>query len=138
VSIYKSCDVRGVVGQDWDVDEALRIGCAIGRMLCVRRQRCIYVGGDFRRSTAVLQAALMDGLRRAGIDVVDVGQAPTPVVYYAARQAGCPNAAIITASHNPGKYNGIKFLIDGRPPTAELMSELQASIPPQDEVRPAS
>lgn len=138
MSIYKSCDVRGVVGQDWDVDEALHIGCAIGRMLCVRRQRSIYVGGDFRRSTAALQAALMDGLRCAGIDVVDVGHVPTPVVYYAARHAGCANAAIITASHNPGKYNGIKFLIDGRPPTAELMSELQANIPPQDEARLAS
>jgi len=53
---------------------------------------------------------------------------PTPVIQFAARDAGCPNLAIITASHNPGKYNGIKFLVDGRPAVPDLMTELQAGV----------
>jgi len=55
VSIFKSCDVRGVVGEEWDADDALRIGYSLGRMLRRRGQTAICVGGDFRRSTPSLK-----------------------------------------------------------------------------------
>ncbi len=137
VSIFKSCDVRGIVGQEWDADDARRIGRSLGQMLRTRRQTRICVGGDFRRSTNRLKAALIDGLRHLGMEVVDVGQVPTPVVSFAARQMGCPNLAIVTASHNPGKYNGIKFVVDGRPPIPELMAELQEALATAGEAVPA-
>ena len=128
MSIFKSCDVRGIVGEEWDVDDARRIGRSLGSMLHRRNQTRICVGGDFRRSTNRLKAALIEGLRQLGVDVVDVGQVPTPVVAFAARQFGCANLAIVTASHNPGKYNGIKFLVDGQPPIPALMAELQDAL----------
>ncbi|MHB0955962.1 MAG: phosphohexomutase domain-containing protein [Pirellulaceae bacterium] len=128
MSIFKSCDVRGIVGEEWSVDDARRIGQGLGYMLRTRSQSQIVVGGDFRRSTNAFKSALIEGLRQRGVCVVDVGQVPTPVVPFAARQIDCPNLAIITASHNPGKYNGIKFLVDGRPPIPELMSELQRAM----------
>jgi phosphomannomutase len=86
------------------------------------------VGGDFRRSTPAFKAALSEGLGGAGLDVIDVGQGPTPLVYFAARHLGVGNAAIVTASHNPGRYNGIKFLVAGRPAIPEAVAELQSGL----------
>ena len=126
MTIFKACDVRGIVGQQWDAEDARRIGLSLGGMLRSRRQSAIVVGGDFRRSTPRLKTALSAGLCAAGIHVHDVGQVPTPVVQFAARQAGCRNLAIVTASHNPGRYNGIKFLVDGGPPVPALVAELEA------------
>lgn len=126
MTIFKSCDVRGVVGEDWDTREAQTIGQSLGHMLQRRSQSTIVVGGDFRRSTPQLKAALVEGLCQAGIAVHDVGQVPTPVVQFAARHSNCRNLAIVTASHNPGKYNGIKFVIDGSPPVPELVQELES------------
>ncbi len=125
MSIFKACDIRGIVGEQWGAEEALRIGGSLGSMLRARHQSDIVVGGDFRRSTPELKVALVRGLRREGITVRDVGQVPTPVVQYAARVAECRNLAVVTASHNPGKYNGIKFIVDGWPPTPPLIEELQ-------------
>ncbi|MCU0962322.1 MAG: hypothetical protein MUF48_19665 [Pirellulaceae bacterium] len=125
MSIFKSCDVRGIVDQDWDAGDALRIGLSLGLMLRARGQQSIVGGGDLRRSTPRLKTALIDGLVGAGIDVEDVGQVPTPVVQFAARHLAVANLAIVTASHNPGVYNGIKFLVDGRPPVPAVMQELE-------------
>lgn len=125
MTIFKACDIRGVVGQQWDVPEARAIGQSLGQMLRRRGHTAMIVGGDFRRSTPRLREALTEGLCGVGITVHDVGQAPTPVIQFAARHLDCRNVAIITASHNPGRYNGVKFLIDGWPPVPELMQELQ-------------
>lgn len=125
MSIFKSCDVRGVVGQEWDESDAHHIGHGLAIMLHQRGESRICVGGDFRRSTPRLKQALVAGLTDGGLQVVDVGQVPTPVVAFAARHLGLKNLAIVTASHNPGKYNGIKFLVAGQPPTPGLIAELQ-------------
>jgi phosphomannomutase/phosphoglucomutase len=125
VTIFKACDVRGVVGAEWDVGEARRIGAALAQMLHHRGQSRIVVGGDFRRSTPRLKEAFISGLTGHSIAVHDVGQAPTPVVQFAARHMKCPNLAIITASHNPGKYNGVKFMVDGLPPVPSMVDELE-------------
>ncbi len=125
MTIFKACDVRGIVGQEWNAEDAHRIGLSLGNMIRARNQSAIVVGGDYRRSTPHLKAALVDGLRAAGMAVHDVGQVPTPVVQFAARQAACRNLAIVTASHNPGKYNGIKFIVDGWPPTPVMVRELE-------------
>lgn len=128
MSIFKPCDVRGIVGQDWDAEDARNIGLSLGWMLRRRAQRVIVVGGDLRRSTPALKDALRDGLLRAGIDVEDVGYVPTPVVQFAAHERGIPNLAVVTASHNPGIYNGIKFLVAGRPAVPTLIEELEQGL----------
>jgi len=125
VSIFKACDVRGVFGEEWDLADARRIGRSLGRMLRRRDQAAICVGGDFRRSTPAIKTALVAGLLEAGIQVDDLGQLPTPAVYFTARQTHCANLAVVTASHNPGKYNGVKFVVAGRPPLPDMIDELR-------------
>jgi len=128
VSIFKACDIRGVVGVDLNEDIARRIGRSLGAMMRRREESDICVGGDFRRSTPALKQALVTGLIDAGATVRDLGQVPTPVVYFASRLMGCPNTAIVTASHNPGRYNGIKFMVAGQPAVPELVAELEAGL----------
>jgi phosphomannomutase/phosphoglucomutase len=128
MSIFKACDIRGVVGEELNEAVARRIGRALGRMMLARGAGPVCLGGDFRRSTPVLKRAVCDGLLSAGMLVRDVGQAPTPAVYFAGRHLNCPHTVIVTASHNPARYNGIKFMIAGRPATPDLVSELQSRL----------
>jgi len=125
VSIFKACDIRGVVGDQWDAADARRIGQSLGRMIRRRGGTSICVGGDFRSSTPSLKRALIDGLTETGTGVADVGQLPTPAVYFAAARLKLNNVAVVTASHNPGKYNGVKFLVAGQPAVPELVRELR-------------
>jgi phosphomannomutase/phosphoglucomutase len=108
-------------------------------MLTRRGQTTIWVGGDFRRSTPDYKRALIDGLIESGVDVFDVGLLPTPAVYFAGENLPFPqsagpsaataaNVAIVTASHNAGKYNGIKFLLAGRPALPETLVELKRGL----------
>jgi len=140
VSIFKACAIRGVVGQEGGADEARRIGRSLGQMIRSRGDASVCVGGDFRRSTPLLKQAFVEGLLDAGLAIHDVGQQPTPVVYFAARQLGCRSGAVVTASHNPARYNGIKFVVAGRPAVPQLVQELEAGCqtPPPDEPRGAA
>lgn len=137
MSIFKACDVRGVVGQEWGAGEARRIGRSLGRMIQTRGDAAICVGGDFRRSTPLLKQEFVEGLLETGLAIHDVGQQPTPLVYFAARQLGCRSVAVVTASHNPARYNGIKFVVVGQPAVPQLVRELEAGCqaPPQDSPR---
>ncbi len=128
MSIFKACDIRGVVGEDLNEDIARRIGRSLGAMMRRREESDICVGGDFRRSTPALKQALVTGLIDAGATIRDLGQVPTPVVYFAAHTLGHPNLAIVTASHNPARYNGVKFMVAGRPAVPELIDELEAGL----------
>ncbi len=124
MSIFKACDIRGVAGEQFDAPMAQRVGQSLGRMMLARGNPDVCLGGDFRRSTPALQEALTAGLMQSGARVTDVGQLPTPMVYFAARQWGFRNVAIVTASHNAGRYNGVKFVVDGWPAVPKLMDEL--------------
>ncbi len=126
MSIFKACDIRGVVGEGLNEDVACRLGQALGQMVRDRGQQRVCLGGDYRRSTSALKHAVLAGLLKAGVDVYDVGQTPTPLVYFAATHLGCPNVAIVTASHNSGRYNGLKFMVAGRPAIPSLVQELES------------
>jgi len=128
VSIFKACDIRGVVGDGLDAAVVRRIGRSLGQMVLRRGGASICVGGDFRSGTSLLKTALNDGLTEAGINVHDVGQLPTPVVCFAARHLGLDSFAIVTASHNPCEYNGTKFAVAGRPAVPELIGELRGGL----------
>jgi phosphomannomutase len=82
-------------------------------------------GGDVRGSTPGFLAALINGLCETGVDVVDLGVLPTPMVYYALRRLDAKGCAIVTASHNPAESNGLKWMIGARPPTQEDVIGLQ-------------
>lgn len=128
MSVFKACDIRGVVGQELDEHLFQRIGKSLGNMVQRRGGGVVCLGGDFRRSTPVYKRAIVEGLTQANIKAIDVGQMPTPMVYFVARRMGCPHVAIVTASHNPGQYNGLKFMMDGQPATPPLIEELRRGL----------
>jgi phosphomannomutase len=83
------------------------------------------VGGDVRASTPGFLSALAHGLAEGGASVVDLGQLPTPMVYYAKRRLRAAGSAVVTASHNPAGQNGLKWMIGDLPPTADDVARLQ-------------
>ena len=116
MSIFKACDIRGLYPDELAEDQAFAIGRAVGTELA--GGACV-LGGDLRPSTPALTSALRDGLLRSGADVVDLGAVPTPVAYWARRSLGVQGAVVVTASHNPPRYNGVKFMFGDRPPMPE-------------------
>jgi phosphomannomutase / phosphoglucomutase len=126
LSIFKACDIRGIFEEEWSIDDARQIGLALASMIRDKEGSEICVGGDYRKSTPLIKEALIAGLTAGGIDVCDIGQCPTPMVYYASAKHQWPNAAIVTASHNPARYNGIKFMIAGNPSTPEDIEILRS------------
>jgi len=114
MSIFKACDIRGVYPDELDEPTAEAIGRVIGSELA--GGNCV-LGGDIRPSTPGLKDAVSRGLLAAGADVLDIGTVPTPVAYWARRELDTRGVVIVTASHNPPRYNGIKFALlrAGRP-----------------------
>ncbi|MBX0331199.1 phosphomannomutase/phosphoglucomutase [Oscillochloris sp. ZM17-4] len=108
-TIFRAYDIRGVV--DSDLDEAIysRLGQAVGTIFLGQGRRSMAVGRDARLSSPQFQQALIAGLRSTGMDVVDIGQVPTPLMYFAVEQLGLDAGAIVSASHNPPEYNGLKL-----------------------------
>jgi phosphomannomutase len=111
-AIFKAYDVRGVVPDQLDATAARRIGYAFARFVDAPR---IAVGRDVRTSSPVLATAFCDGVHAAGVDVDDLGMITTDMVYFAAGHLDEPGA-MITASHNPKGYNGIKMCLAGAAP----------------------
>lgn len=111
--IFKAYDIRGIVGKTLTSDTVRRIGHGLGSLAAERGQRAIAVGRDGRLSGPELAAALMEGIRLAGIDSIDIGCVPTPVAYFAAHELGCDSCVAVTGSHNPPDYNGLKMVVGG-------------------------
>jgi phosphomannomutase/phosphoglucomutase len=112
-SIFKAYDIRGIVDVGLTVDAAYWIGRALGAEAAARGEQHVYVARDGRLSGPKLVAALSRGLREAGRDVTDLGMAPTPVLYYAAYELGSGSGIMVTGSHNPPEYNGLKMVLGG-------------------------
>ncbi|MBC8727925.1 phosphomannomutase/phosphoglucomutase [Paraburkholderia sp. UCT2] len=120
-SIFKAYDIRGVIGKTLDADAARSIGRAFGSEVRAQGGDAVVVARDGRLSGPELIGALSDGLRAAGVDVVNVGMVPTPVGYFAAsvplKLAGgerrVDSCIVVTGSHNPPDYNGFKMVLRG-------------------------
>jgi len=112
-AIFRAYDVRGVVGKSLTAEVARLLGQAIGSVMREKGLHEIVVGRDGRLSGPELADALSDGLRTAGIDVIDLGAVPTPVVYYAAYRFNTGCGVAVTGSHNPPEYNGFKIVVGG-------------------------
>lgn len=110
--IFRQYDIRGIVGQDLDAEIAESVGRAFGshvRHETGKDAPRVAVGCDNRLTSPELSAALTAGLRAAGVDVLDVGTVPTPVLYWAEATFGTDAGVQITGSHNPPEWNGIKM-----------------------------
>jgi phosphomannomutase/phosphoglucomutase len=127
-SIFRAYDIRGVVGQTLDEGVARLIGQAIGTLMAEKSQKEIVVGRDGRLSGPSMSAALIEGLRRAGRDVIDIGIAPTPVVYFGTFQLGTSCGVAVTGSHNPPDYNGFKIVVAGETLSGDAIQDLYARI----------
>jgi len=112
-SIFKAYDVRGIVPATVNEPVAEALGRAFGTMARSEGETTVAVGRDGRLSGPALAAALVRGLRSAGIDVIDVGQVTTPMLYFAASTL-CTSGIQVTGSHNPKDYNGFKMVLAGR------------------------
>ena len=126
--IFRAYDIRGVVGSTLSVEVAERIGQAIGSVLEEQGLTDIVVGRDGRLSGPELSAGLIEGLRKAGRNVIDIGMAPTPVAYFAAYHLRTGSSVAVTGSHNPPDYNGFKIVVGGQTLSGDAITDLYARI----------
>lgn len=111
--IFKAYDIRGIVDKTLTSEIVEAIGHAIGSEAVARKQTAIAIGRDGRLSGPDLAAALARGIQKAGIDVIDLGMVATPMTYFAAYQLKTDSAVMVTGSHNPPDYNGLKMVLGG-------------------------
>lgn len=111
--IFKAYDIRGIYPAELDEDGAYRIGRATAQHFSLRN---VAVGRDMRESSPSLFRELVRGLTEGGADVIDLGLVSTPMVYFAASHLPVDSVISLTASHNPGEYNGMKIALEGAVP----------------------
>lgn len=110
---FKAYDIRGKLGEDLTPETVYRIGRAYAQWLA---PESVVVGGDIRTSSAALKSALANGLRDEGVDVVDIGLCGTEEIYFATDYLKVGGGIMVTASHNPIDYNGMKLVREGSRP----------------------
>jgi phosphomannomutase len=113
ITCFKAYDVRGRVPDELDEEKAYRIGRAYAAFVGPRQ---VAVGRDIRRSSASLAEAVIAGLTDSGVDVLDIGVGGTELVYFATFDRGLDGGIMVTASHNPPDYNGMKMVREGARP----------------------
>ena len=126
--IFKAYDIRGIVGKTLTPEIVETIGQAIGSEATARRQTQICIGYDGRLSGPELAAALARGIRKAGVHVIDLGMVATPMVYFAACHLGTNCGVMVTGSHNPPDYNGLKLVLGGETLSGEAIQGLRSRI----------
>jgi len=123
--IFKAYDIRGIVERTLTEEAAQRIGQALGTMGKAKGVTRFVVGRDGRLSGPKLAAAVARGLNAAGMDVVDIGVVATPMVYFATFHFGTGSGVMVTGSHNPPEYNGLKMMVAGDTLAAEAIQDVR-------------
>ncbi len=126
--IFKAYDIRGIVQTALTPEAVENIGHAIGSAAVARQQQEIAIGRDGRASGPALSAALARGLRASGVDVVDVGMVTTPMVYFATHHLHTQCGVMVTGSHNPPQYNGLKMMLAGDTLAGDAIQQLRMRI----------
>ena len=129
--IFRQYDIRGIVGEDLDPEVTEAVGRAFGSR--VRRDAnssspTVTVGCDNRATSPALAEGLISGMRSVGVDVLDVGTVPTPVLYWSEVTLGTDAGVQITGSHNPPEWNGIKMTYGGSSLYGDAIQDLLHSI----------
>ena len=130
--IFKAYDIRGIVGKTLTPEIVEAIGHAIGSEAVARRQTAICIGRDGRLSGPELAAALARGIQKAGIDVIDLGMVATPMTYFAAYELDTHCAVMVTGSHNPPDYNGLKMVLGGETLSGDTIQALRLRLENND------
>ncbi len=126
--IFREYDIRGLVGQDLDQETVRLVGRAFGTRLIRNGKKKVALGRDVRESSPGFATILADGLMASGVDVFDAGIVPTPVLYYAIIKHKMDGGLMITGSHNPVDYNGIKICEGTLAIYGDAIQELRAMI----------
>ncbi|HEX8739648.1 MAG TPA: phosphomannomutase/phosphoglucomutase [Casimicrobiaceae bacterium] len=126
--IFKAYDIRGIVGRSLTPEVVRAIGHVLGDLARERGRKAIAIGRDGRLSGPMLAQALSAGIRSAGVDVIDLGMVATPMAYFAAQHLGTACAVMVTGSHNPPDYNGLKMVIDGTTLSGDAIQDLRARV----------
>lgn len=113
-SVFRAYDIRGIVGDKFNENSYYSIGRAIACRLIELGRNQIFVGRDGRLTSDSLAAALKQGLLDSGVNVIDLGCVATPVMYYATSAHATDSGVMITGSHNPADYNGVKMVLAGK------------------------
>lgn len=138
--IFRNYDIRGLADTELTPEAVYRIASAFAAMARACGESTVITACDARLSANSLYSALTKGLLAGGMHVIDGGQVPTPVLYFATATSDCHNGIMLTASHNPKEYNGLKILLQGKNLTSEQIQDLyngtkesfsEASIPGQ-------
>jgi phosphomannomutase/phosphoglucomutase len=127
-SLFKAYDIRGVVVTALTPDAVRLIGAALGSEAIERQVKAICVGRDGRLSGPLLRDALVSGITSTGVDVIDVGMVPTPVLYFSTVHLATGSGVEITGSHNPPEYNGLKMMLAGATLHGDGIQALRARI----------
>jgi len=122
--IFKAYDIRGIVDKTLTEHAVYRVGCALALKAREKGVKALVIGRDGRLSGPRLCAALAKGINRGGIDVIDIGMVPTPVVYFGTYELDTGSGVAVTGSHNPPDYNGLKMMMAGETLHGEAIQEL--------------
>ncbi|MFP6682910.1 MAG: phosphomannomutase/phosphoglucomutase [Gammaproteobacteria bacterium] len=131
-SIFRSYDIRGIVGETLTIEGVYEIGRALGSEAHARDQQSIVTARDGRNSSQEIRDALIAGLRDSGRDVLDIGLTPTPVLYFATHYLDTRSGVMITGSHNPPEYNGLKIVLDGETLSGDAIQAIRTRVETQD------
>jgi phosphomannomutase/phosphoglucomutase len=126
--IFKAYDIRGIVGKTLTPQVAELVGRAIGSQARARDQGAVCIGRDGRLSGPELSRALARGLQGAGVDVIDVGRVATPILYFATHHLNTGSGVMVTGSHNPAEYNGLKMMLAGETLAGDAIQGLRQRI----------
>ena len=127
-TIFKAYDIRGIVEKELTPDVVKLIGKAVGTESVAKGERGVVVGRDGRLSGPELSEALISGLIESGCHIVNIGMVPSPIVYFATYTKAASSGVMITGSHNPAEYNGLKIMIAGETLSAERIQALYTRI----------
>ena len=130
--IFKAYDIRGIVGKTLTNDIIKTIGHSIGSEAQARGLTSIAIGRDGRLSGSELSHSLAEGIQESGINVLDVGMVATPMLYFAAHELCNYSGVMVTGSHNPPDYNGLKIVLGGETLAAESIQNLRVRIENND------
>lgn len=126
--IFRTYDIRGVVGRTLTAPLVREIGRALGSVGVARGAPAFAVCRDGRLSGPELSEALMEGLAAAGADAIDIGMGPTPLAYFAAHHLGTGSCVAVSGSHNPPDYNGLKMVVAGDALYGEGVQDLRRRV----------
>ncbi|MFL1407476.1 phosphomannomutase/phosphoglucomutase [Marinobacter sp. M1N3S26] len=127
-SIFRAYDIRGIVGDTLTPEIVGVIGRAIGSEAMDRSQDTLCIGYDGRHSSPELAEALARGIMSTGCNVITLGAVPTPVLYFATHHIGTGSGVMVTGSHNPSNYNGLKIMLGGETLSEDSIQKLYQRI----------